>query len=170
MTSQRLSLDTLALLLVGFVLGACGGGAPPPETADAAQAPAAEAAPEPATARTDSAQPASAQPEAPRALIGARFQGITADGFPQIELTNLSDRDIETVSGAYLATNAEGKQVWGTGLTVAVPGQTFLAAGASRIATPFGLNKKPEMMETLRNAPESLTFSFTVREITYVGD
>ena len=82
----------------------------------------------------------------------------------------VSDQDIETLRGSFQATNAEGVQVWGTGLTIAVPGRVFLAAGASRVTTPFGLDRKPEMMEILRTDPGSLSFSFAAQEIGFSGE
>lgn len=162
----------LALTVLSALLCACGGG-------DSSLSPASEQ-PQPAAAvpAEPSASPAPATP-APRAtptaelkedLLSVSFLRISDAGFPEMELTNLTDRDIETISGSFLAKNAEGAQVWGTGLTVAVPGQVFLAAGAKRVATPFGLNRKPEMMEILRTDPDSLSFSFLVREIGYRGD
>ncbi len=171
MKTERPTAPALALLTMGLALAACGSDPPPPPPPPPVYVPSAPAAAAQPAATTTAAAPVVAPVVALRDdEISVRFLRVTDKGFPELEMTNLTDRDIETLRGSFGAKNAEGAQVWGTGLTIAVPGQVFLAAGASRVTTPFGLDRKPEMMEILRTDPASLTFFFIAKEIGFRGE
>ncbi len=112
--------------------------------------------------------PLAAEERPRRDLLQVKFKLINDKGYPIVVVTNMTGRDIDTVRGSIVVERPDGEYVAGTGQTNAVPGQVFLAAGKSLELAPYGFNRKPELMTTLRTNPESLRFFFEVREITYM--
>ena len=71
-------------------------------------------------------------------------------------------------NGGFQITDADGNMLFTTGLTIDEgPGKVYIPAGGTVPQSPYGLNKKEALMKTLSEAPESLTFSFSARGLTY---
>ena len=102
-----------------------------------------------------------------RTLITASFQGIDERGFPVVRLRNETGKAIDDVRGGFHIEDASGGYVFSSGYTEAVGGDIFLAKGAAEDLVPFGLNRKPAVMERLRSDPASLRVYFEVIDIVY---
>jgi hypothetical protein len=103
-----------------------------------------------------------------RKLITVKFKEINDKGYPVIEITNTTGRDIDDVRGSFIMEDLAGKYLFGTGQTEAVPGSIFLASGETKDFVPFGLSRKDELMELLRTRPDSVRFFFEARAMTYM--
>jgi hypothetical protein len=103
-----------------------------------------------------------------RKLISVEFKEINEKGYPVIELTNRTGKDIDDVRGSIVMEDLDGKRLFGTGQTDASPGLVFLGADETKEWVPYGLNRKPEMMERLRTRPDSVKFFFEARSMTYM--
>ncbi|MHC4948557.1 MAG: hypothetical protein ACYTG1_09875 [Planctomycetota bacterium] len=81
---------------------------------------------------------------------------------------NLTGRDIDDIRGGFRVTDADGTVLHATGLTPAIPNDLLVAAGEEFENSPFGLNRKQDVMDRLATAPEELTFSFVARDVTFM--
>lgn len=158
-----LLLVPFSTLMIGCASNAPKAGTPTPGTAPP---PPAGLAPPEASSTPPAMAPA--MPEPRDDVIGVSFKGINADGYPEVEITNLTDEGLETFRGSFQATDASGKVVWGTGWTMMVPGEQFLGPGETKVTVPYGLKGKDDMMAILRSDPDSLTFSYQAREFTFI--
>jgi hypothetical protein len=172
-----------ALVLAALVIIAgCG---KPPSSDSSARAVTPTPAPRPANRSAHTASPRISKPTpspsapaapaadtlagfAPDKVIFVTFKEINADGYPIVTLTNLTGRDIDDISGAFRLHDADGSILHSTGLTIAVPGDLFLAADTTTESSPFGLNRRQELMERLATTPDELSFSFEAREVTFM--
>ncbi|MHC5025648.1 MAG: hypothetical protein ACYTGR_02675 [Planctomycetota bacterium] len=104
----------------------------------------------------------------PDEVLAVVFKEINERGFPIVTLTNLTGRDIDDIRGSFRLLDADGSILHSTGMTSAVPGDVFLAAGATDESSPFGLNRRSELMKRLATAPEGLSFVFEANAVTFV--
>jgi hypothetical protein len=104
----------------------------------------------------------------PEAVLSVTFKEINAGGYPMVMLKNLTGRDIDDIRGSFQLRDADGNILHATGLTVAVPGQLFLAAGAEQVNSPYGLNNKADLMKQLASSPNDLVFSFVADDIKFM--
>ncbi|MCP3904646.1 MAG: hypothetical protein GY715_13550 [Planctomycetes bacterium] len=106
---------------------------------------------------------------APRTdVLAVRFKEINEKGYPVVIITNLTDRDIDDIRGGFRLADASGDILHATGLTSAIPGELFLAAGAETETVPFGLSSKDEPMRRLRAEPDTLSFTFEAIDVTFM--
>ncbi|MDH3283733.1 MAG: hypothetical protein OEQ13_03260 [Acidobacteriota bacterium] len=150
-----------AAALAAFGCQQSGVDAPPP-------VPATPAAVQPAPLPPPPAPPSELHGIAPDAILSVTFKEINDKGYPMVVLKNLTGRDIEEIRGGFRLKDAEGNILHAAGLTIAVPGQLFLAADAEAENSPFGLNKKEELMQRLKSAPDELSFSFEAEHVTFM--
>ena len=80
-------------------------------------------------------------------------------------MTNRTGKAIDDIRGGFQAEDVEGNYLASSGFTIASPG-VFLEADATVTHAPF-MSSKPELIERLQSAPESVRFVFEAREITY---
>jgi hypothetical protein len=105
---------------------------------------------------------------APDAVLSVTFKEINAQGYPMVMLKNLTGRDIDDIRGGFRLSDKEGNILHATGLTIAVPGQLFLAAGAEAENSPYGLNGNEDLMKRLATSPDELVFSFVAKDVTFM--
>lgn len=165
-------LLTLAVTL-SFLSSSCKesnppAGTPVPSVPQTAAPPAAPAPPVPAAPAPPAVPAGDLAGFAPDAVLSVTFKEINAKGYPMVTLKNLTGRDIETIRGGFRLSDADGNLLHATGLTIAIPGQLFLAADAEAENSPFGLNRKEDLMKRLAASPGDLTFSFHAEDITFL--
>jgi hypothetical protein len=100
-------------------------------------------------------------------VVSVSFKEINERGYPIVMLKNLTGRNIETIRGGFRLQDSTGSILHSTGLTIAVPGQVFIAADGETESSPFGLNRKDELMERLVTSPDELSFSFVAQDVTF---
>lgn len=101
-------------------------------------------------------------------ILTVSFKEINAKGYPIFLVTNISNRDIDDIKAGFQIRDSENNIIYSSGQTDATPGNLFLASGDIMEYSPYGLKRKPEIMKLLQSKPDSLTFSFKIREITYM--
>ena len=101
-------------------------------------------------------------------VLAVHFTEINAKGHPMVMLENLTGRGIETIRGSFRLHDADGNLLHSTGLTIAVPGQLFVAAHGQTESSPYGLANKADLMEHLAESPDDLVFSFEVQDVQFL--
>jgi hypothetical protein len=158
-------MRTLTLITAVLLLTAC---SREPQSASATPAP--PRAPSPPAFTPPAVTPPAPLPPPRTDVLAVRFKEINEKGYPVVIVTNLTGKDIDTISGGFRLNDADGNILHATGWTVAVPNDLFLAADSEMETVPFGLNSKTEPMELLRTAPETLSFTFEARDVTFMGE
>ena len=165
-------MKTNSLLLVLVILAGCG----EPRDAHSQTTPRA-AAPRPTPSAQPAPNPTPPPPPAPTGdlagfapdqVLSVAFKEINERGFPIVTLENLTGRDIDDIRGSFRLHDANGDILHATGLTIAVPGHLFIAADAVEESSPFGLNRKEDLMQRLTTAPDELSFSFEALDVTFM--
>lgn len=158
-------MRTLALIVAVLTMSGCFRYEPQAANAAPAPKPTVQSAPPP----TDLSVPAPPAPAPRTDVLSVRFKEINDKGYPVVIITNLTGRDIDDISGGFRLNDASGNVLHATGWTIGTPGMLLLAAGAEDETVPYGLSRKTELMQRLRSEPEALSFTFEVREVTFMG-
>lgn len=103
-----------------------------------------------------------------REFVEVTFTGINEKGYPMVNLVNQTEKDIQSISGAFKLEDPAGNVLVSTGLTIQQPaGQTYLPVGEPVEQSPYGLNRKEDVMETLKANPDEISFWLEANSITY---
>jgi len=159
---MRRTLGCVVVCSFALVVIGCGGGAQQPSE------PAVPTGAVPAGLSTSSPPPRAAETAPLENVLDVSFQGINDKGLPVLKITNLTGEDIDDIRGGFRMTDSEGNLLFSTGLTEAIPGAVFLARGETKETVPYGLDRKPELMEILGSNPGSVSFSFEAKSVTFM--
>ncbi len=166
-------LLTVGLLLLGMACGGPGDGSSPAAAAgSAAEAASASFAEhqkqfQEAQRRAEEQRlQAQALRERRRGLISVSFQEIDKEGRVVVSFTNRTGKPIDDIRGGFHAEDAQGNSLAASGYAIASPGDVFLEVDESARHRPF-MTVRPEFLERLKSAPETIRFSFEAMEIRY---
>jgi TonB family protein len=102
-----------------------------------------------------------------RSFIKVEYSHINDDGEPVVVITNLTGKDIRTVTGMIGAETKDGKTVANTAVSSSRRGRIFLRKDEVREYTPYGWKNIAGFMRILNENPKSLTYYFKTIEIIY---
>lgn len=133
----------------------------PPETVLPAPLPEKNTPPPPATRKL-------VDPQVAQSFLSVQFKEINDKGYPVVDVTNNTDKDIDMLRGGFQLKDSEGNFLFASGYTSAVPGDVVVKAGETIQLVPYGLNRKEALMKQLTEEPEKLQFFFSAQSITYM--